>query len=274
MKKLDKCGKLYKINFNEWLVGFTDGDGCFNIYTNIENKKIIFTYRLGQKFNNKQILYTIKKNLGIGRVVLEKDMAYFIITRKDHLENIILPIFYKYNLLTSKEYKFLIFDKCFKIYLNNNLTQIEKINLINLIKLEVRPLNYIPTYILNNSKPIIIISKSWIVGFIEAEGSFYITKKDTIRYVHGFGITQKLDKQLLLYIKDILKIKSNVLYNKNGFYSLNCYNKNSLKYIKKYFFKLFKSRKALIYRIWARSFRLKGRYTELKKIQEIIRKLY
>jgi hypothetical protein len=35
-----------------------------------------------------------------------------------------------------------------------------------------------------------------------------------------------------------------------------------------------KSRKALIYRIWARSFRLKGKYIKLKEIQEQIRKLY
>jgi hypothetical protein len=62
--------------------------------------------------------------------------------------------------------------------------------------------------------------------------------------------------------------------NKNGFYSLDCLDKNSLKYIKDYFFRSMKSRKALIYRIWARSFRLKGKYEELKKIQEKIRKLY
>jgi hypothetical protein len=35
-----------------------------------------------------------------------------------------------------------------------------------------------------------------------------------------------------------------------------------------------KSRKALIYRIWARSFRMRGKYSELLKIQEKIRKLY
>lgn len=52
-KKLDKCGKSYMNNFcfNSWLVGYTDGDGCFNIYTNIKKKKnyIYFQNRTKRK---------------------------------------------------------------------------------------------------------------------------------------------------------------------------------------------------------------------------------
>jgi hypothetical protein len=84
---------------------------------------------------------------------------------------------------------------------------------------------------------------------VEADGSFYITIKDQNRLVHGFGITQKKDKIVLDNIKLVLKINSNVKYNKKGFYSLDCLDNSSLKYIKKFFFKSMKSRKALIYRI-------------------------
>ena len=38
------------------------------------------------------------------------------------------------------------------------------------------------------------MTKPWLVGFIEAEGSFYLTNKDSNRRVHGFGITPKLDE--------------------------------------------------------------------------------
>lgn len=41
-----KSKKIYNMNINEWLVGLTDGDGLFNVYLNIENKKIIFTYKI------------------------------------------------------------------------------------------------------------------------------------------------------------------------------------------------------------------------------------
>jgi len=43
----------------------------------------------------------------------------------------------------------------------------------------------------------IIMSKSWLIGFTEAEGSFYLTKKGPERMIHAFEITQKLDKIVL-----------------------------------------------------------------------------
>jgi hypothetical protein len=51
------------------------------------------------------------------------------------------------------------------------------------------------------SKHISIISKPWLIGFWEAEGSFYIVKKEEGRYVHGIGITQKTDIQILEIIR-------------------------------------------------------------------------
>ena len=38
-----------------------------------------------------------------------------------------------------------------------------------------------------------VMSKSWLIGFTEAEGSFYIVKKGEKRLVHAFEITPKLD---------------------------------------------------------------------------------
>ncbi|MDP5229029.1 MAG: hypothetical protein NWQ38_01445 [Cellulophaga sp.] len=39
--------------------------------------------------------------------------------------------------------------------------------------------------------PHFLISKPWVTGFWEAEGSYYIVKKEYGRFCHGFGITQK-----------------------------------------------------------------------------------
>jgi hypothetical protein len=47
-----------------------------------------------------------------------------------------------------------------------------------------------------------------VVGFIEAEGSFYIVKKSATRYCHGFGVTQKLDKKVLEEILEHIGIKN------------------------------------------------------------------
>lgn len=272
--KLNKCGKPFKKKtfcFNSWLVGFTDGDGCFNIYINPKNNKIIFTFKVGQKINNKQVLYFIKKQLKVGSVTLEKTMANFLVRNRQDLLLKIVPIFDKFKLLTSKEWVYLRFKEALLISLNPLMSAADKIDCIKRIKLQLMPNNFISPSLLKISLP---LNKWWLVGFVEAEGSFYITKKDEQRLVHGFGITQKRDKLILDYIKKTLNIESGVRLNKNYFYSLDTTNSNSLKFIKDYFFKALKSRKALVYRIWARSFRLKNKFNKLLLIQKLIRSLY
>ena len=52
-----------------------------------------------------------------------------------------------------------------------------------------------------------VLSKSWIVGFTEAEGSFYLTTKEAFRIAHAFEITQKLDPILLISLAYIFNMK-------------------------------------------------------------------
>ena len=55
-----------------------------------------------------------------------------------------------------------------------------------------------------------VMSKPWLVGFTEAEGSFYLVAKSNTRLVHAFEITQKLDEIVLIAIKYILGISTQV----------------------------------------------------------------
>lgn len=269
--KENKCERFENkdFSFNDWFIGFTEGYGCFNIYTNIKNKKISFTFKISQKLNNAQVLYFIKKQLKCGSVRLnyKYNMVHFLIRDSKALSTILLPIFNENIMYSSKEFSFLLFKKSFSIWLDENLNQIEKIEKINKIKNEILPLNYVAS-IWNNTN--IKISKGWVIGFIEAEGSFYLTYKDEHRLVHGFGITQKLDKIILDEIRVMLCINSKVKYNKKGFFSLDSSDKISLRFIKKYFFKTMISIKSLEYRIWARSFRHKGKHKQLLKIKQLL----
>lgn len=255
----NKCETL---NFYEWFVGYTDGDGCFNVYTN--NNKIIFTYKLSQKTNNEQVLHYMKKQLKCGSVRQDKrGMSHYLIRNKNCLEKIIIPLFDNYPLQTIKYNNYIKFRTAFFISKDDSKTQKEKIIEIN--NLHVGSKNQL--FLGLN------VTKSWIIGFIEAEGSFYLVKKDKNRIVHGFGLTQKYDKEVLEEIRKLLKITSNVCWNKKGFWSLNCTNSKDIKRIKDYFFKTMKSRKSLIYRIWSKSFSDKGKYNKLLKIQQQIRLL-
>lgn len=259
-KEWDKC-ETPEFFYN-WLVGFTDGDGCFNIYTNKKNNKINLSFKISQKSNNIQVLHYIKKQIGAGIIRSDSSgMSHYLVRDKKLLISKILPIFNKYPLLTKKRFNFIRFKNAIDIWQNTSLSQTDKIKLID----------DLPLY--NSSNNEFFITKPWIVGFVEADASFYLTKKDSQRIVHGFEITQKEDPEILQAIKILLKIKGKVKYNKNGFYSIGSTSYKTNKYIKDYFFKTMKSRKSLDYRIWARTFKYRNQFDKLLRIQQLLRKI-
>ena len=80
------------------------------------------------------------------------------------------------------------------------------------------------------------MTKPWVIGFIEAEGSFYLVSKDSKRIVHGFGLTQKLDRIVLESIRLILHIPSPVKYKEMyNHYILDTTNSKSIENIIDYF---------------------------------------
>lgn len=114
------ANKREGLDFRDWLTGFTDGDGCFKVYTNKENKKITLTFKIGQKSNNAQILYRIKKVWGVGSVTKEKggsNMTNYLIRDKGSLKACVIPHFSSsaYSLISSKRHDFLFFKEAMKI---------------------------------------------------------------------------------------------------------------------------------------------------------------
>lgn len=120
-----------------------------------------------------------------------------------------------------------------------------------------------------------VMTKSWLIGFTEAEGSFYIVKKGPLRLVHAFEITlarASLDKIILEAIALILGIK---VTTKKTYMTVVTTNSKSIENIISYYFKTMKGMKALEYRIWARSFNKKasGGFEYMTKIQNLMRNI-
>ena len=107
-----------------------------------------------------------------------------------------------------------------------------------------------------------VVSKSWIIGFTEAEGSFYLVTKSLNRIVHGFEITQKLDKIVLDAIGLILGIS---VTTKKTYFTVGTTNSKSISNIISYYTNTMKGMKSLEFRIWARSYN-KAK-TDLKKYE-------
>ncbi len=268
--------------FLNWLVGMTDGEGSFSILR--QGDKWNLTFKISQNTYNLRVLYYIKKQLGVGSVSVESNrhMASFRIRDRKILGSVIIPIFDKYPLLTTKYFNYNKFKQAYVILENPALTKLEKNKLLEDLKSTTPSEDYISPAWNTVKLPLVdaneahkVVSKAWLIGFVEAEGSFYLVSKDANRIVHGFGITQKLDKVVLEAIKHILHISTQVVYKeKYNHYILDTTNSRGIKNVSEYFFNTMKGMKSIEYRIWSRSFnKHKGDYAELFKVRSILRKL-
>lgn len=273
---------LNKVWFKQWLVGFTDGDGNFSITH--QAGKWGLAFKLTQSRYNLRVLYYIKKELGVGSVTKNGTKGQLLIRDRKTIEKVILPIFDKYPLLTTKHFDYLRFKKAFYVVKDTNLTTDQKSDKLFSLKDSRVPLGYIspiwntvslPLSLKNDDSLHSIMSKAWLVGFVEAEGSFYLTSKQSSRIVHGFGLTQKLDKIVLQAMGLILHIPNSVRFKEiYNHYILDTTNSRAIENIIAYFKHTMKGVKSLEYRIWARSYiKNKGDYDSLKIIRDLVRKL-
>ena len=266
--------------FEQWLVGMTDGDGSFTIAR--QNDKWSLVFKITQSRYNLRLLYYIKRQLGVSTVTKYKTKGQILIRDRKKIAKFIIPIFDKYPLLTSKQFNYEKFKKAFYILEDSSLSREEKDNQLFYLKnKEVDP-NYISPVWNKASLPLEsvndlnnVITKPWLVGFIEAEGSFYLVSKTATRTCHGFGLTQKLDSVVLQGIKLLLHIPNEVRYKPNhNHYILDTTNSRAIENIIIYFNNTMKGMKSVEYRIWARAYtKHKGDHEKLSKIRDIVRKL-
>lgn len=268
--------------FEQWLVGFTDGDGSFSVLR--QDDKWSLTFKISQNTYNLRALHYIKKELGAGSIFVESrnDMAHFRIRDLKVINEKIFPIFDKYPLLTTKYFNYNIFKEAYIILNDKGLTKLDRNNKLESLLL-TKPSNvYISPAWDNVTKPLInaneankVISKAWLVGFVEAEGSFYLVSKSSNRMVHAFGLTQKLDGIVLEGIRLVLGISTKVVYKeKYTHYILDTTNSRAILNIIEYFNSSMKGMKAVEYKIWSRSFnKNRGNYEKLIKIRDQLRKL-
>lgn len=268
--------------FYQWFVGVVDGDGSFTI--TCSNGKWSLYFKIGQSTYNLRLLHYIKSKLGVGSVYVDPDnnMASYRLRRVDHIVKYLLPIFDSNPLLTSKYYNYNLFKQAALILNDNSISNEEKNQRLVGIKALFSniPAGYIsPAWRGVNSKVTNIadaqsvMSKPWIVGFTEAEGSFYLYLKGPKQLNHGFTITQKLDKIVLESIGFIFGIKVSV---KNTHFSLSTGSGQILPFIINYYANTMKGMKALEYRIWSRSFNKKIRgkgFEDLSKVQQQMRNI-
>ena len=210
------------INFENWLVGVVDGDGTFHFSAD-KNGKWTLYFKVAQSSYNLRLLYYIKFMTGVGQVSVPADgNAEYRVRDVKNIINYIIPIFDKYPLLTSKYFNYELFRQAAFILNDKSISISERHSLLSNLKLKIRPENYIsPAWskignsVNNLEQANSVVSKSWLVGFNEAEGSFYLVTKSLNRIVNGFNLTLKNNSNSIVLeaIRLILHIPEKFKYD-------------------------------------------------------------
>lgn len=184
-------------NFLEWLVGFVDAEGNFNIKITGLNgasyKNAQFIFQIGLHSEDRKVLDYIKDNLKCGHISSSTNRVNYFVNDKLSLEYVIVPIFNYINLNSSKYHQFDLFKKAFTIAINNkHLSPKGKMQIIFFQK-EMQKMvgSWIPPTIIDK----ISITKYWLVGFVDGDGTF-----STNKYKPRFKLENHI-KELELYNK-------------------------------------------------------------------------
>jgi hypothetical protein len=242
-----------------YLVGLFEGDGYFTITKNGKYLK----YELGIELSIRdvQLIYKIKNLLGVGIVSFRKrnevEMVALRIRNKDHLKNLIIPIFDKYPMFSNKQYDYLRFKDAL---------------LSGIIYSEDLP-EYTRTshaqHTINSIESIITASyfSPWLVGFIEAEGCFsiYNLNKEKDYLVASFDVSQKDGEILLSAIRKYLSFSTAIHTDKTNCSRLKVTGVRSIENVIKFLQKApvtLLGHKKLQYLLWIKQLRRIPRYSE------------
>ena len=268
----------------QWLVGFTDGDGCLTMY---KEKKLLNNWRheftIGLSIKDIRLLYKIKDMLGCGVIRKYNNVAIFKIKKIKHLIYNIVPIFDKYPLLT---------DKKRVTYLNFRSSLLEKASMSkrNIVDDD---LLFIKQLLSNSPDNLYKMSihdyfkqidnnffYNWLVGFTEAEGSFYFIKNNSSNRNNilqpetpvraEFRISQNNNFILLNKIKEELKITRKVSLQSNSashYYVLGASNisiQNVIDFYTNPNLVKFKGLKYLQFYLWLKGIKNVVRHSKIK----------
>ena len=218
--KLQSTGEFY-----EWLRGFTDGEGYFAISHNsikcllksgkiVKYESVIFSFVLHLSIRDKDVLYTIQKQLGgIGKIFIpEKGSHAFLRVSARNDVDLLLKLMSDYfsKLNTTKVLDYVAWNQARNLYFGY-LDKRDKDSLphhsdphFNTILQKVISIknsmnkSRVDFKLPENHK--ITITKRWLLGFFEGEGCFVVKSNSVF-----FSLVQtRVNRNVLVEIQNFL----------------------------------------------------------------------
>lgn len=108
--------------FSNFISGFIDGEGNFQVYLDRLYLRVMFRIRL--HVDDVAVLHKIRDFLGVGRVVISGDSCVFIISDVNSLLNVLFPLIDKYKLYTTKWLDYIDFKSVVLFLANSNTSRL------------------------------------------------------------------------------------------------------------------------------------------------------
>ncbi len=177
-------------------------------------------FSIGLSIKDIKLLYKIKEILGCGIIYKYNNVAIFRIKKIKHLLTVILPIFDNYPLLTeNKRMNYLKFrDTLLKKVIDSQQSSLEEKQIATLLLDNTPKVSNIYNMKIESLFDIIDYDcfNNWIVGFTEAEGSFYFVKLEGGGLRPEFRLCQNNNIFLLNKIKETIKLNRKVSLQSNS----------------------------------------------------------
>ena len=182
-----------------WVTGFVDAEGCFSVIIEISKdlkRKVKISFEINLHKKDTDILYKIQSFFGIGTVYTRQDkpISWYRVTNIANINNVIIPHFTKYPLISKKMGDFLLWSKVVEIISKkNHLTEDGFLKILsyyaNINRGVSKKVFSHYSDILPADKPIICLpqnlSPQWVSGFTAGDGGFSIYVRPAKDYVLG-----------------------------------------------------------------------------------------
>ena len=205
-----KCyGKIKQpsTEFLNWFIGFSEGDGSF-----IKSKDGNLRFTVTQHSDDIQVLYYIQKELNLGKIERSDQNSHRFIVW-DRLGLYLILLIFNGNIRTPGKLE--SFNEFLKVF-NKRIEKRARF----ISKLKVFGLNMDIFQIIepNSTTSDISFNNPWLIGFIDAEGSFFARFATVSNsFAVNFSLTQKgEDNRLVLLDKLVQLFKVGAVYKQEG----------------------------------------------------------
>jgi hypothetical protein len=182
-----------------WVTGFVDAEGCFSIIIEILEPlkwRVRTSFEINLHEKDADILYKIQSFFGVGAIYNRPDRkkSVYRVSNVNYLNEVIIPHFTKYPLISKKGIDFLLWSKVINIILNKgHLTESGFSTILSYYAsinrgVSKKVLKNYPD-IIPFGKPVLNLPDSlnpqWVSGFVAGDGGFSIYIRSAKDYILG-----------------------------------------------------------------------------------------